>query len=149
MSMSPEDFLKQAGGTPGFTFKDKATEMNVWKGGTVEFFNVRQATKFGTGTLLFDDAGNPVYELVVQCLTDDGERRAFYARAQQAQALRNAMTEVFGEVKSPEVGGRLFCRWIDSKPSKTNGHEPQKIYEFKYEKAKPASEPVVDAMKLA
>lgn len=149
MSMTPEDFLNQAGGGgKGFAFKDPS-DMNVWKGGTVQFFQVRQATKFGTRTPDFDDAGNPVMEMVVACLCDDGERRAFYAKAQMAQALREAMVAAYDKVQAPEIGGTLMCRWIGTKPSNNPAFEPQKLYEFTFTPPAPAAAAVVDAMKLA
>lgn len=130
------------GGAAAISFDDKKGYVRgTPRGGQVLSKTISNQTKMGTGEVLTWGDGTPRKQMVVTLQTaervdpnDNGQRQLFI-KGDLPRAVREAFQAV--GASDVEVGGWLYAAWVDTKPAKAAGYNPQKIYKAVY--AKPGS----------
>jgi hypothetical protein len=141
-SATPADTSAFFGGAASISFDaQKGYVKGTPRGGQVLDKKISNQTKMGTGELLTWQDGSYRKQMVVTLQTserndpqDDGKRDLFI-KGDLPRATREALQAVGAQ--DVEIGGWLYAAWIDEKPAKAAGYNPQKIYKAVY--ARPGS----------
>lgn len=106
------------------------------RGGRIMSKLISNQTKLGTGEVLRWQDGTERKQLVVTLQTaeradpqDNGQRQLFI-KGDMPRAVREAFQTA--GASDIEVGGHLYVAWVDEKPAKSAGYNPQKIYKAVY-----------------
>lgn len=125
------------GGAASISFDDrKGYVKGTFRGGQIISKTISNQTKMGTGEVLTWQDGSPRKQMSVLLQTaeradpqDNGQRQLFIKGD-----LPRATREAFQAVGASDLseGGWLYAAWVDEKPAKAAGYNPQKVYKAIY-----------------
>jgi len=125
------------GGAASISFDDrKGYVKGTPRGGQIISKNISNQTKMGTGEVLTWNDGSPRKQMVLLLQTaeradpqDNGQRQLFI-KGDLPRAVREAFQAV--SASDVEIGGWIYAAWVDEKPAKQAGYNPQKIFKAIY-----------------
>lgn len=133
----PVDTSGFFGGAATISFDDrKGYVRGTRRGGQIIGKKITQQRKMGTNELMTWNDGSPRLQMEVTLQTaeradptDNGQRRLFI-KGDLPRAVRVAYEKV--GAKDIAEGGWLYVAWVDEKPAKQAGYNPQKVFEAIY-----------------
>lgn len=134
---APVDTSSFFGGAATISFAaDKGYQKGTFRGGRVLGKKIVPQTKMGTNEIITWQDGTPREQMVLTLQTaeradaqDDGQRQLFI-KGDGVRSCREALSAV--KASDIEIGGWYYQAWVDEKPAKQTGYNPQKVFKSIY-----------------